>query len=83
MASHATCCIVFPVISSSNINSLACIESFSIPTEAKLGKTSIIPEPISAGTTTGLDTYMIKLPPLLEFLKSEGFIKRRKPPSFV
>uniref|UniRef100_A0A2P2N1T3 Uncharacterized protein n=1 Tax=Rhizophora mucronata TaxID=61149 RepID=A0A2P2N1T3_RHIMU len=81
--SHATCCIVFPVISSKGISFFASIESFSIPTDANCCSISFIPEPISAGTTTGLETCMIKLPPSLDFLKSEVLMDRKNPPFFV
>nr|GMC92669.1 hypothetical protein DEO72_LG10g2500 [Ipomoea batatas] len=82
-ASQAICCTVFPVISSNGINLFACIESFSIPMEVKCCSMSMTPDPISAGTTTGLETCILNFPPPFACLKSAGLIERKRPPSLA
>lgn len=83
VASSATSCNVFPEISSKGINFFVCRDKFLIPTEDKFSRMSLILEPISAGSTTGVETCIIRLPTMLAFLKSKGFIDLRKPPPFV
>uniref|UniRef100_A0A0A9DTG4 Uncharacterized protein n=1 Tax=Arundo donax TaxID=35708 RepID=A0A0A9DTG4_ARUDO len=82
-ASKAICCIILPLTSSKGISLLACIDNFSIPTEAKPCNISIIPEPISAGSTIGEEVCMTKLQLFFASLNRAGFIDRRNPPSCV
>ncbi|KAK6236705.1 hypothetical protein SCA6_012042 [Theobroma cacao] len=59
------------------------IDKSSIPSEAKFCNISIISVPNLAGNTAALDTCMTKCPTFLQFLKSDRFMDRRTPPSFV